>query len=114
MAAVYVNNLVVNAGTDFVQTFTLESTDNNSALDLTSYTVESKMRKWAGSSSAITFDTNIIYPATSGRVSIGLTSGQTTSLKPGRYVYDVVITDNSNKKYRVIEGMVLIREGATR
>jgi hypothetical protein len=114
MAAVYVNNLVINAGADFSQTFTLESTNNNSVLNLTGYTVESKMRKWSGSSSATTFTTSVISPATSGKISIGLTSGQTSSLKSGRYVYDVVITDGSSIKYRVIEGMVLVREGVTR
>ena len=114
MAAVYVNNLVVNAGSDFSQSFTLEATDTNSVLNLTGYTAAAQMRKWAGSSSATSFTTTIIAPASAGRVSIGLTSGQTSSLKPGRYVYDLVITDSANVKYRVIEGMVLVREGVTR
>jgi hypothetical protein len=35
MAAVYVNNLVINAGSNFSQIFTLESSDTNSPLDLT-------------------------------------------------------------------------------
>lgn len=114
MAAVYVNNLVINAGADFTQTFTLEATDTNSVLNLTGYTVSSKMRKWSGSSTATTFTTSIIAPPTAGQISIALTSGQTQNLKSGRYVYDVVITDGSNTKYRVIEGMVLVREGVTR
>jgi hypothetical protein len=53
MAAVYVNNLVINAGSDFSQIFTLESSDNNSPLDLTGFTVMLTMRKWSGSSTAI-------------------------------------------------------------
>lgn len=114
MAAVYVNNLVINAGADFTQTFTLETQTLGSVLNLTGYSVASKMRKWSGSSSATTFTTSIIAPATAGKISIGLTSGQTQNLKSGRYVYDVVITDGSNTKYRVIEGMVLVREGVTR
>lgn len=114
MAAVYVNNLVVNAGADFTQTFTLEATDTNSVLDLTNYTVDSEMRKWSGSASSVAFASSIVSPSNSGRISIGLTSGQTSQLKPGRYVYDVVITDSFEIKYRVIEGMVLVREGVTR
>jgi hypothetical protein len=35
-------------------------------------------------------------------------------LKPGRYVYDVVIEDEFGVKNRVIEGMVLVTEGVTR
>lgn len=114
MAAVYVNNLVVNSGTDFNQIFTLESAESNSALDLTSYTAEAEMRKWSGSLTSVPFTVSILAPTNEGRISIALTSGQTTNLKPGRYVYDVVITDTYLKKTRVIEGMVLVREGVTK
>ena len=114
MAAVYVNNLVVNSGADFSQSFTLEGTDTNSAFDLTGYTVESQMRKWAGSSSAVSFTTNVEMPSTAGKILIKLTAAQTTIIKPGRYVYDVVIIDDIGVKNRVIEGMVLVTEGVTR
>lgn len=114
MAAVYVNNLVVNAGADFSQSFTLEGTESNSAFDLTNYTAAAQMRKWAGSSTYTSFDTSIEVPSTSGKILIKLTAAQTTSLKPGRYVYDVVITDEFGVKNRVIEGMVLVTEGVTR
>ena len=114
MAAVYVNNLVINSGSDFTQSFTLEGSDNNSPLNLTGFEVDAQMRKWSGSSSAINFSTNIIAPSTSGRISIGLTSGQTIDLKSGRYVYDILISDPYGIKNRVIEGMVLVREGVTR
>jgi hypothetical protein len=72
------------------------------------------MRKWSGSSSAINFSTSIIAPSTLGKISIGLTSGQTVDLKSGRYVYDIIITNSFGVKSRVIEGMVLVREGVTR
>jgi hypothetical protein len=114
MAAVYVNNLVVNSGSDFSQTFTLEGSDTNSAFDLTGYTVESQMRKWAGSSSAVSFTSSIEIPSTAGKILIKLTAAQTTIIKPGRYVYDVVIIDEFGVRNRVIEGMVLVTEGVTR
>lgn len=114
MAAVYVNNLVVNAGTDFNQIFTLESTDNNSALDLTNYSAEAQIRKWSGSLTSVPFTVTILAPTNEGKISISLSSTETTNLKPGRYVYDVVITDTFLKKTRVIEGMVLVREGVTK
>ena len=114
MAAVYVNNLVVNAGADFSQSFTLEGADTNSSFDLTNYTVAAQMRKWSGSSTATTFTASIESPETAGQILIKLTASQTTNLKPGRYVYDVVITDQFDVKNRVIEGMVLVTEGVTR
>jgi len=114
MASVYVNNLVVNSGSSFTQSFTLEGSDTNSAFNLTGYTVAAQMRKWSGSSTAIAFAADIQLPATTGKIRLQLTAAQTASIKPGRYVYDVVITDSSLVKNRVIEGMVLVREGVTR
>lgn len=113
MASVYVNNLVVNSGSDFSQSFTLESPETNSAYNLTLYSVSSQMRKWSGSSTAITFNC-VVANALEGKIGISLTNQQTSSLKPGRYVYDIVLTDIFNKKNKVIEGMVLVREGITR
>lgn len=112
--AVYVSNLVINSGTDFEQSFNLESASENSALNLNNYTVFSQMRKHPGSSSYVSFTTEVTN-ASSGEIKIKLTSTQSSSLKPGRYVYDVVIQNNaSNIKTRVVEGMVLVREGVTR
>ena len=98
--AVYVSNLTVNTGTTFSQIFTLESADTNSATDLTGF-------------SATDFSTQIIN-ATGGRIRVGLTTSQTASLKPGRFMYDVLITDTSGEVTRVLEGSVLVREGVTK
>ena len=114
MAAVYVNNLVINAGSDFSQTFTLEQSESNSPLDLSNYQVESQMRKWSGSLSYVSFAAFVVFPPTSGKVIISLTADETKNIKPGRYVYDVLITDFLGEKNKVIEGMVLVREGVTR
>lgn len=113
MAAVYVNNLIINAGSDFSQSFTLEG-NNNFSLNLSGFTINAQMRKWSGSSSAITFTTSIEDPATDGRLMIRLSSEQTKNIKPGRYLYDILIADSYGIKSRVIEGMVLVREGVTR
>ena len=111
--AVYVNNLTINTGTTFSQIFTLESADTNSATDLTGFTASAQMRKHPGSSTATNFSTTIIN-ATGGRIRVGLTTSQTSVLKPGRFVYDVLVTDSSGEVTRVLEGSVLVREGVTK
>ena len=111
--AVYVSNLTVNTGTTFSQIFTLESADTNAATDLTGFTATAQMRKHPGSSSATDFSTQIIN-ATGGRIRVGLTTSQTSILKPGRFMYDVLITDTSGEVTRVLEGSVLVREGITK
>ena len=114
MAAVYVSNLVINAGADFSQVFTLESISTNSVLDLSTYTIASQMRKHSASSSSIAF-TSTILNASQGTIRIGLTSTTTKSIKPGRYIYDINAYNSSDgTTSRVIEGMVLVREGVTR
>jgi len=111
--AVYVNNLVINSGTTFDQTFTLEDSYTNSPMDLTGCTVSSQMRKWSGSSTATEFNALIVRPLL-GEISVGLTTTQTLQLKPGRYVYDVLVTAPDDEVTKVVEGMVLVREGVTR
>jgi hypothetical protein len=113
MAAVYVSNLVINSGSDFSQSFTLEGIAN-SPLNLSEYNVNAQMRKWSGSSSVITFTSLIEDPPTNGKILISLSSEETLDIKPGRYVYDILIIDSYGIKNRVIEGMVLVREGVTR
>lgn len=113
MSAVYVSNLVVNTYADFSEIFSLDDSNSNSPLNLSGYTVASQMRKHSGSSTSVSFGATIIN-ASEGQIRVGLTTTQTSSLKPGRYVYDVIIKDPDGKTNRVVEGMVLVREGVTR
>ena len=70
------------------------------------------MRKWSGSTGVTTFTSSVVNSQT-GQIRISLGSSITSSLKPGRYVYDVLLTNNSSTT-RVVEGMALVREGVTR
>ncbi len=110
--AVYVSNLVINTGTTFSQTFTLESADTFSVMNLTGYTVSAQIRKHASSSSKTDFAAEIADPA--GIIKLDLTDAETALLSPGRHVYDVVITSTGGVKTTVVEGNVLVREGVTR
>ena len=112
MASVYASNIVINSGADFYQTFSLEDVETNSLLNLSGYSVNAQLRKWSGSLTSISF--NCAITPVQGTVSIGLSATATSAIKPGRYVYDVLIGDPSGKKSRVVEGMVLVREGVTR
>ena len=49
-----------------------------------------------------------------GEIVIALTAAQTSVLKEGRYVYDVMLISNTDGKvYRVVEGMALVNPGVT-
>jgi hypothetical protein len=112
MSAVYVSNIVINIGSDFSQDFTLTNSSDNSLVDLTGYTVISKMRKYSSSSNFYQFNVSILQPAL-GIIHLFMPNSVTSTIKPGRYIYDIVIIDSASIKNRVVEGMVLVREGAT-
>jgi hypothetical protein len=110
--AVYVSNIVIEQGYDFDTSFQLEDTRTNSPLVLTDASTEAKMRKYYGSSTAVSFASTVTSPDL-GIISISLTGTQSVNLKPGRYVYDVKIL-NSGREYKAVEGTALVRGGVTR
>jgi hypothetical protein len=113
MASTYVANLVINQNADFSEIFNLEDISSNSALNLAGYSVTSQMRKHSASSSYVSLNATVENTSL-GQVRVGLAKSQTSSLKPGRYIYDVVVIDNFNITKRVVEGMILVKEGATK
>ena len=113
MAAVYVSNLVLNAGATFSQIFDLVESDDSGPKSLVGFTVDAQIRKHAGSNSKTDF-TSTIMDAVGGVVKIELDPTQTSAIKSGRYLYDILVTDTNSQKTRVVEGSVLVREGVTR
>jgi len=107
---VYTNNLIIYTGANFEQTFVLE--DDYGPFNLSGYTVISKFKKAEGSSTATSF-TSTVANATNGIIRLQLTHIETSSLKVGRYLFDVFIyKDNVNTK--VIEGEVIVKKAVTR
>jgi|TARA_B100000424_G_C22875466_1_gene466157 hypothetical protein len=114
MAAVYVSNLIINQGATFNQEFSLVESDDSGPLNLSGYSIAAQFRKHAGSSSKTDFTTAVVN-ASEGKLQVSLTSTQTAAItKPGRYLYDIVITTAAGEATRVVEGSVLVREGVTR
>ena len=112
MAAPFALNLSVNTSTSFDQSFTLTN-DDGSALNLTGYTILAQIRKHSSSTTAVNFSATAPSP-TSGVVKLELQPSDTASLKPGRYVYDIVITDPSSVATRVVEGSVIVSKTVSR
>lgn len=112
MSAAFITNLVINAYADFSAIFNLEDNNSGDPLNLSGYQVSSQMRKHAGSSSAVSLGATV-YNASLGQVKVSMAKTETGALKPGRYVYDVLVINTSGTTERVVEGMVLVKEGAT-
>ena len=45
---------------------------------------------------------------------MSMTPANTANIKPGRYVFDVITTDSSNNKNRVLEGIITVTPSCTR
>lgn len=109
--------VISNLTVDQSATFTAEVavTDSTGAiLDLTGYTAEGQIRKTYTSSTAVAFTATIEAPS-SGNVNIALSASQTGAMKPGRYVYDVEITnDGGTTVTRILEGQVEVTPSVTR
>tara|TARA_B100000900_G_scaffold398454_1_gene399813 strand:+ start:427 stop:762 length:336 start_codon:yes stop_codon:yes gene_type:complete len=110
--AVFVSNITIEQGYDFDTSFQLEDTRTNSPLILTGAATTCMMRKSFTSSTSVSFASTITDDV-NGIISISLTSDQTATLKPGRYVYDVKLTSNG-KEFKAVEGSALVRAGVTR
>lgn len=104
-------NLVVDQGATFDAS--IDVTDvNDTAYDLTGYSVAAQMRKNYASSTSVTFTTS--HTEGSGRINLELSASTTATIEPGRYLYDVEITSAEGKITRVVEGIVTVTPGITR
>lgn len=110
--AVYVSNITIPIGEDFEQTFTLENSISNSYFNLSNYTAKSYLKKHPSSLNTSAIFGVIFTNQEAGEFVISLGSSITSSLKPGRYSYDILIDDGMKKK-RVVEGSALVTAGVT-
>lgn len=126
-------NISIDQGTDFDATIDLANSAGE-PIDLTGYTIKSQMRKnYASESAAATFQTSnngvggqitLVLPKTSYDETTGsppnevvTTHPGTTLLEPGRYLYDVEITQpasDGGKTTRVVQGTATVSPGITR
>lgn len=104
-------NLVVDQGTSF--NATIDLTDASDATyNLTGYTVAAQMRKNYTSSAATTFISS--HNDVDGQITLALSATTTSTIEPGRYLYDVEITSAAGSVTRVVEGIVTVTPGMTR
>ena len=107
--SVRVVNIQIEQGSHFNANYILEDPISNSTANLVGYSAIAKIAKHPGSSIKTSFTTTLT--SSLGAVGIALTSGQTSALKPGRHVYDVLLTDSFGVKTRVIEGSATVSAG---
>lgn len=105
--------LTIEQGANLTSIVTVNDVQGD-AVNLTTYTASSQLRKSYYSSSANTLTSTVTGNA-NGQITLSMTAANTSLLTPGRYVYDLVITNSTdNSKTRVIEGTAIVLPSVTR
>ena len=105
------SNIFIDQGSSFSVSVDLSQTVGS--LSLTNFTAAGKLAKSYDGTTKGTF--TVVVDATNTKLVVSLTAAQTASLKPGRYVYDVIIkapAPNSTIT-RVLEGQLDVTPGVT-
>jgi len=106
-------NLEIDQGSDFVTQMILEN-DDGTPMNLTGISVYSQFRKSYNSTVGYSF-TSTMVDALNGSFKLSLSGTTSSTIKPGRYLYDVEILNTlNNTKNRVVEGIVSINPEITR
>lgn len=107
-------NITIDQGETYTNTTSVFLADGVTAMNLTGYTVASKMRKHYTSTASHTINTTITNPATAGLIDSSLSATETSAITAGYYVYDLEITSSGGVVTRVVEGKVHMKPGVTR
>lgn len=103
-------NIIIDQGTSFETQINLNYS-NGSPIDLSTFTVESQIRKSYASLNAYSFSAS---GNSTGVIVLGLTANACAAIPAGRYVYDVLVTSSAGLATRVLEGQVTVNPSVSR
>ena len=83
-------------------------------MNLTNYTVASKMRSTHDSGTVVGTFTCTISDATAGEITMQMTNSTTAAIEEGIYVYDLEITNSAGTVTRLMEGNITVNPEVTR
>lgn len=105
--------LTIEQGANFTTTVTVKD-DSGNPNNLNNHSVAAQLRKSYYSSTATNFIASITN-ASSGVITLSMAADVTANITPSRYVYDLLLTNNStNVKTRIIEGIATVLPSVTR
>ena len=118
MPAAFQVNIVITAGVDYTQQFTLTNPDK-SPLDITGYTFTGNVSKYPRSKDAVLSTAEepvyIRYPLTTrvvngtgGIYEIAMSSTETNKLMEGKYAYSVVMRNGNGDLSEAVQGLAFV------
>ena len=109
MSAVYVHNIDIDCGADYVQEYDMFEV-GGAVVDLSNYTAKAQIRKHRDSATAVSFTIGFV-DRLAGKIKLSIPSWTTSKLKPGRYLYDIQFTKPNGEIAVVLEGFARARAG---
>jgi hypothetical protein len=109
--AVAAVNLTIDKGTDFSLAFKIKT--DGAAINLVGYGYSCVMRKHYAASVGYGFSVTPLTPYTLGVVRLEMHKSITSNISPGRYVYDLLITDATGDTFKSVEGNVTVKGTAS-
>ena len=105
-------NFILEQGATFNRILTLK--ENNAVMNLTGYSVASKMRSTHDSSTVVGTFTCTISNASGGIITMSMPASTTAAIEEAIYVYDIEITSPSSVVTRLMQGTVTVNPEVTR
>lgn len=104
-------SMILDQHQDFARGFQIKEADL--VLDLTGYTFSAQIRERTQSDTAYSF-TVAVVDALQGLIRMSMADDITSTIPAGYYVYDLVATNASGEKIRLLEGEIQVVAGVTR
>lgn len=108
----FVANITIEQGTDFETSYNIFDPNSQAAVDVSSYSVISRMKHSYYADTFINLNATFVSQVF-GIVRIKLTALESKNIKPGRYVYDIILVSPGGIKKRVVEGVAEVIPGVT-
>lgn len=103
--------LTIEQGATFSSVVTVLDS-NDDVFNLAGFTANAQIRKSYYTSTFTSITCNV-SDAANGKVSLSVSAADTANLLPGRYVYDLLIT-NTTLRHRVVEGIATVLPSVTK
>lgn len=104
--------LDIDQGSDFTAEFELEN-DDETPMNLSGFSVYSQFRKSYSSTTGYSFNAQVTN-AYLGKLTLSLSGSTSSTIKPGRYLYDIEVVSPGGTKTRVVEGIITINPEITK
>ena len=106
--------LTLDQGATFTSTLDLTN-DDNTPMNVANSTFSSQIRKsYYSTHPTANLVVTVDGDAANGRIRMELDSANTANIKPGRYVYDLKMTNEANVTIRIVEGIMTVTPQVSR